>query len=189
MPGWSSLGIALLLGFTLHGPVDFVQSQIEQLFPLPEALRAARAAGLSPSTLSERVLLMLAAAGLVPLAEEVFFRGALFVGLRRNAGISQAVVVSAVCFTLSHAEPRLWPALSVVAIVLSVMRQRTESLLPSILLHAGFNATTLVVTFSHPEALLEPSSPSLIWAAIGGALSVGLFLMLPRVAADPRGFR
>jgi membrane protease YdiL (CAAX protease family) len=189
VPAWHSLGLALLLGFTLHAPADFIQAHIERLFPLPEAVRVARAAALSPDKLVQRVSLMLAAAVLVPIAEEAFFRGALFVGVRRRSGASQAALVTAVCFTLSHAEPRIWPALSLVALTLSLARQWTGSLLPSILLHAAFNATTLIVTFSHPEALLEAPSPAVVWTVLGTALSLGLCFLLQRTAVEARGVR
>lgn len=177
--GPASLELLLVgaaLGVALHGPADFVETWVERWLPLPDAVLFERAARLSPSSLGERALLLLAAAALVPFVEELFFRGALWAWLARASSARFAVWVSGVCFTLSHAEPRSWPALGVVAGALGALRWASPSLLPCILLHATFNATTLAVIFAHPREALGRTQPSWLLFALGGAASVALLL-------------
>lgn len=175
--GSTSLELLLLgaaLGVAMHGPADFVEAWIERWLPLPDAVLFERANRLSPSSVPERAWLLLAAAGLVPLAEELFFRGALWAWVGRATSLRLAGWVSAACFTLSHAEPRSWPALAVVAAALGLLRWWSRSLLPCILLHATFNATTLAVIYAQPRESLGRSEPSWLLFGLGGALSVAL---------------
>jgi membrane protease YdiL (CAAX protease family) len=165
------------LGITLHGPADFVESMVERLLPLPDSVLIERAVRLAPSSLVERVVLMLSAAGAVPLAEELFFRGALLAWLERATSLRVAAWVSAVCFTLSHAEPRSWPALSLVAGVLGLLRWAGQGLRPCILLHATFNATTLAVIFAQPRAALGRTEPSWPPFLVGSVASVALLML------------
>lgn len=175
--GPASLELLLIgaaLGVALHGPADFVEGYMQRWLPLPDGVLFERASRLSPSSLSERAVLLLAAAGLVPLAEELFFRGALPAWLGRATNLRLAFWASAACFTLSHAEPRSWPALGVVALALGLLRWASISLLPCILLHATFNATTLAVIFAQPREALGRTEPSWLLFAVGGAASVAL---------------
>jgi membrane protease YdiL (CAAX protease family) len=190
--GRVSLELLLLgaaLGIALHGPADFVEAWVERWLPLPDFVLFERASRLSPSSISERAWLMLAAAGLVPLAEELFFRGALLAWVGRATTLGFAGWVSAACFTLSHAEPRSWPALGVVAGALGVLRWSSQSLLPCILLHATFNATTLAVIYAQPRESLGRSEPSWLLFGVGGVLSVALLLRAvrgrPKLSGSP----
>lgn len=172
------LGAAL--GVALHGPADFVEAHMERWLPLSESVFAERARRLSPDALGERALLLVAAAGLVPLVEELFFRGALLGFLRRTTSLRLAAIASGACFTLSHVEPRSWPALALVASALGWLRSASQSLLPCILLHATFNATTLAVIFAQPRAALGRSEPSWLLFAVGLAFSVALLVRARR---------
>lgn len=168
--------IGAALGVALHGPADFVEGWVERWLPLPDEVVLARAVRLAPSALGERALLLVAAAALVPFVEELFFRGALWAWLARVSGARLGLWVSAICFTLSHAEPRSWPALGVVAGALGALRWVSSSLLPCVLLHATFNATTLAVIFAHPREALGRAEPSWLLFGLGGAASAALLL-------------
>jgi membrane protease YdiL (CAAX protease family) len=165
-----------LLGLALHGPADFVEAVVEGFFPYPDAVLVARAERLLPPSSAERVGLFVLVAGFVPLIEELFFRGALFGILSRALAETSTLLVTSLCFTLSHAEPRSWPALSLVALVLGGLRAASGSLLPGILLHAGFNATTLAMIFAHPANAFARSAPSWPLASAGLLLCMGLSL-------------
>ncbi|MGC4090472.1 MAG: CPBP family intramembrane metalloprotease [Polyangiaceae bacterium] len=175
---WILLGCAL--GVLLHGPADFVEAWVQQTWPVSDAVWRERVLRLSPAAPLERSALFALVALAVPVVEELFFRGALF--SRLHAALSPALNagVTSLCFTLSHVEPRSWPALSLVAAALGVVRLWTQSLLPCILLHATFNATTLSVVFLSPRAALQPSEPSLPAALVGGLASVALLSWLGR---------
>jgi membrane protease YdiL (CAAX protease family) len=84
--------------------------------------------------------------GVAPLIEEIIFRGFLFKVLSDLAGPSVAVPATAALFTLLHV-PQLWGSwagillIFVVGYVLSVVRERTNSIIPSFIIHTAYNAT------------------------------------------------
>lgn len=178
------LVIGALLGVALHGPADFVEACVERWLPLPDGVLLERASRLSPTTFGERVWLLLAVACVIPIVEELFFRGALLAWIARAATVRVAAWASAVCFTVSHLEPRSWPALGVVAAALGLLRAVSGSLWPCILLHATFNATTLAVIYSQPRESLGRSEPSFLLLGLGGAISALLLLRVRR--AEPK---
>jgi membrane protease YdiL (CAAX protease family) len=81
--------------------------------------------------------------GLAPLAEEVFFRGFLYKGLRRRFSVWPAALISAFFFGLVHfAGIRfllIIPSLILVGVVLAGVYERRQSLMASVAAHATFN--------------------------------------------------
>jgi CAAX protease family protein len=74
-----------------------------------------------------------------PLAEETFFRGFLYKGLRRRFSVWPAALVSSFFFGLVHIYPLLIPALFVVGLGLALIYEYRQSLLASMAAHATFN--------------------------------------------------
>jgi membrane protease YdiL (CAAX protease family) len=83
--------------------------------------------------------------GVAPLFEETIFRGFLFKVLYDIGGPSVAVPSTAVLFALLHV-PQLWGSwagvalIFVVGYILSAIRQRSNSLIPSFIVHTSYNA-------------------------------------------------
>ena len=80
-----------------------------------------------------------------PLLEEVIFRGFLFAALADVYGFRAAVPVTAVLFAGLHVSQLRgnWPAVLVIFLVgyvLTLVRQRTNSLIPSVIMHTAYNA-------------------------------------------------
>jgi len=79
-----------------------------------------------------------------PLFEEIIFRGFLFKVLADIRGPGTAVSVTAILFALLHL-PQLWGSwagialIFVVGYVLSFVRQRSNSLIPSFIIHTSYN--------------------------------------------------
>lgn len=101
------------------------------------------------------------AISLAPLLEEVFFRGLLFAVVENAAGWPLAAVISAALFGALHA-PEYWHAwhhlmmIFAVGMVFSLARGLTGSLVPSVLLHIGYNSlivTSLFLSTQHFRAL------------------------------------
>lgn len=83
--------------------------------------------------------------GFAPLFEEIIFRGFLFKVLAEIRGPALAVPVTAALFALLHI-PQLWGSwagvllIFVVGYVLSVVRYRSNSVIPSFIIHTSYNA-------------------------------------------------
>jgi uncharacterized protein len=87
-----------------------------------------------------------------PFMEELFFRGFLYPALARPLGIAASVVITALTFALIHSSQlaSAWAPLLllfVVGVVLTLLRVRTGSVIPSFVLHAAYNLTLFVQTF------------------------------------------
>jgi len=83
--------------------------------------------------------------GAAPFFEELIFRGFLFKVLFDIRGAGPAVSITAILFALLHV-PQLWGSwagvglIFVVGYVLSVVRWRSNSLIPSFIIHTSYNA-------------------------------------------------
>ena len=80
-----------------------------------------------------------------PAVEELLYRG-VGLSLFLRFGAPVAVVVTALPFALGHGLVRAMPALLLFGIVIALLRLRTNSIYPSILVHCAFNATSLIVS-------------------------------------------
>ena len=111
---------------------------------------------------------MMAAFGitLAPLLEELFFRGMLYPVLRRSVGVGLAILLTAIAFAFIHGAQLgyAWaPLLSifVVGTVFTLVREKTNSVAASFLMHCGYNlalfATLWVGSdhFRHLELALQ----------------------------------
>jgi len=82
--------------------------------------------------------------GAAPLFEEIIFRGFLFKVLFDIGGSGMAVSVTAILFALLHL-PQLWGSwggvilIFIVGYVLSFVRWRSNSLIPSFIIHTAYN--------------------------------------------------
>lgn len=92
-------------------------------------------------------LLLLAAAVIAPIVEEMLFRGLLYRYLRARMDAVWAVGLSAGLFAALHAVPVLLPMLLVIGVVLALLAERYDSILPGIVLHALHNGVMLVLLY------------------------------------------
>ncbi len=82
-----------------------------------------------------------------PLVEELTFRGAGFALLARF-GSAAAVIGTSAAFAAAHGLVNGFPALFLFGAAVAILRLRTGSLYPGMLLHASFNALALTVAFA-----------------------------------------
>jgi membrane protease YdiL (CAAX protease family) len=81
-----------------------------------------------------------------PISEEIFFRGVLFAGLRRQEPLMAAALISAAIFGVMHAGTGISavPVIIVIGVMLAVLYEKTGSLIPCILFHAILNSLNLL---------------------------------------------
>jgi len=92
------------------------------------------------------VAFLITGAVLAPLAEETFFRGFLFTGLRQKYGWMKSMLISAAIFGAFHLQPAAFIPTFLLGCLLAFIRQRTGSLWPAIILHFLVNALALCAT-------------------------------------------
>ncbi|MFZ4515421.1 MAG: type II CAAX prenyl endopeptidase Rce1 family protein [Acidimicrobiia bacterium] len=101
--------------------------------------------------LIQRLLLVIGVVVLVPLVEELLFRGALLRALLRHLPVTIAIVVDALAFAAAHLlDPKAiyaLPALATVGTLAGWLAVRSGRIGPAIALHAGFNFLAVVLMF------------------------------------------
>ena len=92
------------------------------------------------------LLTLLKSALLVPVLEELFFRGYLLHAMKRF-GEPRAAAVSALCFALVHlgGTPCAWVMYAAMGLLLAALTLRTGSLLAPMLVHAVYNLTLVLL--------------------------------------------
>ncbi len=91
------------------------------------------------------LLTFVAAAVVAPIAEEIFFRGFMYGGLRRRIGVIGAMLISTLLFTALHFSVDLFIPIFTLGLFLAWLYEYTGSLYPGIFLHAANNALSLLV--------------------------------------------
>jgi len=170
----TSLGIvllALVLGLVVSPPAQALVDWIERLKPMSAADKAAVEAWFVPRSFAHAVALY-SFVGVGVFAEELLFRGALYTALRPVQSAGSAAWLTAALFTLTHGEPRFWPSILALAVLLGVVRAVSGSLWPPLFLHGAFNATALAMPYL-PSALNDPGLPVVL-----GCLPVALFVLV-----------
>lgn len=164
----------LVIGVLAQIPAESLYQVVIQISPPPPGELEQMAERLRPRSLAHAIALVFSLAVLVPISEEIFFRGAVYGALRRGSqSLTISTVVVALGFTLSHVSPRMLLPLGTTAAILGTLRAASGSLFPSILAHMGFNAVT-VLSAVLPGAPKEWTLP--VGYQIGGSATVLLLL-------------
>ena len=96
---------------------------------------------------------------LVPIFEELFFRGLLFSWLRNRLPAASAIPISAGAFAILHLRAEIMIFAFLIGCVLAWLYERSRSVLPCILLHQTFNTTQLV--FLYVITAMKPAGAGL----------------------------
>lgn len=180
--------IGVGLGLCLKLPAESLTRIVEGFFPTSEEQLASRAALFRTDTLGQVLALLLVLCVVAPLVEELFFRGASY-GRLAKAGPRTAALISGGTFVVVHPDLRHWPALFVVAAVLSYLRLAGGSLLPCLGLHVAFNAAGVMALVAGAGSATQPLELGVLplvssWLAAGA-----LIVLLTRVSQNPEALR
>ena len=104
------------------------------------------------STLEQRVLIILLAVTVAPLAEEFFFRFFLYGVVKRYLGRAVGIIGSALLFAAVHAHLPSFAPLFVLGVCFAIAYEWSGSLLVSMTMHALFNALALTA-LAFPEVI------------------------------------
>lgn len=85
---------------------------------------------------------------LVPLSEELLFRGLLFRWLRQRLNFWPAAFVSAAVFGIAHGSADKAVITGLLGLPLAYLFEKSRSLAPAILMHQTYNSLALMLTFA-----------------------------------------
>jgi membrane protease YdiL (CAAX protease family) len=137
------LGLAALL--PLYLLVAFVVSQFAEA--PPQSTNPALGLMAGQDSWLGRIVMFVTVAVAAPLAEEAMFRGVLYDSLRPRIGVIGAIIGSSAVFGLVHLDPMVTPQLILVGIAAAILRELSDSIWPSVILHGLGNGAVTVLVF------------------------------------------
>lgn len=158
-PRWRDLGLALGMLPLYYAAYLVIVAVVKQLVPAlnvdqKQQIGFSGAHGVLPLTVT-----FLSLAVIPPLVEETVMRGFLFSGLRAKLMLPWATIITSVLFALGHLQfgsgaPLLWIAALdtfTLSLFLIYLRQKTDSLWASILLHGLKNSLAFILIFIYHQ--------------------------------------
>jgi membrane protease YdiL (CAAX protease family) len=131
---------------------------------------------------SSRVGFVVAALVIMPIAQEVFFRGILYGGLRSSVGVRAAMVATTLFYACASLEPREMPTAVAVGLAMAWLRERSGTVLAPILAQLAFGAVDGVPILRGRDLSADVTYPTK-WIAGGAAIAL---LALAAVGAGRR---
>jgi len=92
------------------------------------------------------VLIFFMACIIAPFCEEIIFRGYIYKVIRDKSNVFFAIIINSLIFGAIHFEPSAIVPAAILGVALSMVRLKTNSLLPSIAIHTFHNLLALIVT-------------------------------------------
>lgn len=171
--------LGLVVGAALSPAASFVNDLVTKRYPPSEAETEAMERLLAAHTVGQRIAIVLTLGIALPVADELFFRGALFGPLERGAPRRRDLVVLAVAVldTLVLASVRGVPSMFVTALALGLLRARAGSALPAAAARVAFFLVSLgSIALGKPE--WEPSWRAALGSTCVAAVALGAFVAL-----------
>lgn len=139
------IALALVAGVGLQFPLAELSNVLQLWFPIRIEQQMQLQHLVSPDTIREALVALVAVVVVPAASEELFFRGLLLPGLARRHGTLFALTLSAMLFGSSHFVPAAVAYATVAGLVLGWVALRTRSTWTSIAMHGAVNAVPLLL--------------------------------------------
>ncbi|HEX4641258.1 MAG TPA: CPBP family intramembrane glutamic endopeptidase [Chthoniobacterales bacterium] len=144
-------GVLILAAYPLIFLADVVTQRLSRTTPQKQAIVEMFS---ESTTLEQRILIIVLAVSLAPLAEEFIFRFFIYGVARRYFGRIIGVVLSALLFAAVHAHLPSFAPLFVLGSCFAIAYEWSGSILVPMTMHALFNAITLTA-LAFPELVQQ----------------------------------
>lgn len=145
-PVWAARGV--LCGFGALPAAFALHMVLSDLLAAQERADLRELFGGDSFTGIHAAALLLYAGFLVPIVEELLFRGLLFRWLRQRLDFWPAAVISSALFGLAHQRIDQMIIVGLLGLPLAWLYERSKTLVPAILMHQTYNSLMLMVTFA-----------------------------------------
>ncbi len=146
--------LALLYLVAVYPLLILSQSVIQPFVPAESDAQSLVLYFLKNPGWKERCSIIFMATLVAPIAEEFIFRGYLYGVMRRFLGRVPGIALSSMLFAAMHLHLPSMPGLTVLAVMLCLLYERTGSLLSNIIVHATFNSLSIVMLLIFKDAAL-----------------------------------
>jgi membrane protease YdiL (CAAX protease family) len=110
--------------------------------------KATDIARLPKATIIAWILIVLRVFVLAAIAEEIVFRGLLYGWLRQRLSVQLSIALTTLFFTAEHVFPIIFPLVILFGIAAAYLREKSGSLLPSIMLHILTDVSMLGIAYA-----------------------------------------
>jgi membrane protease YdiL (CAAX protease family) len=153
IPTSEVLILSVPLGLSLGVLTDEIDRIIQIFLPTPEIF-IQYLDSLKADTAIEWILLIFGVVIIASISEEILFRGFLQVSLERKGDITRAVILSSVTWTIIHVNPYWAIQIFITGVIIGFLAWRTNSIFPSMIVHATNNfLSLLVINFNLEESM------------------------------------
>ncbi len=157
-PPFGSIAAAVVLAMCMH-PLSFaLKMGVEWLYPLPEQVAEQIKTLLEGTTLAELIVF---AAVMPAICEELAFRGFILSGLRHMGHKWRAIIVSSIFFGFAHGVFQQSLVASLLGTMVAYMAVQTGSILPGMTFHLLHNSMLVLASKLTPEVV--EGVPALKW--------------------------
>ena len=118
---------------------------------------------------------------LIPIFEEILFRGFIFTKLKNAMRVGLAVVLQAVVFGVYHMNLIQAAYAAILGVIFAVVYIRTGSIISSMLIHIALNTTSVFIAKTYLGTLLENNA--WLFAILSVFLSVAPFVVFMKISA------
>jgi membrane protease YdiL (CAAX protease family) len=180
----AEVGWLLVLTAAMLLPLDLLGEWNQWVLPAPDSY-AELQAKLLPSGPFETVRAYLGLGILVPVGEEIVFRGIVQQAIRRSVGPWSASVLAGSLFALLHLEPWFLLPLAVTGTLLGIVYEITDTLWAPVLLHVLYNCAVLSLwIFTASDEI--PGAPVWRWSlSVLGVAAAAYAISRLGEAAEP----
>lgn len=168
--------LSALAGAGLWPAMWALDEAMAQRFPPSAAEVEADERLFSATSQGGTVAIVLAMVVALPIAQELFFRGILFGGLKKGRTAALTAVATALLFAGSRFEARSIATALVLGLVLGLLRSQSGSVLSSIAAHASFFAVPAVPLLLHREGEAKVAYP-IEWVIGGVGVVIGALVL------------
>lgn len=175
---WTVAGLSAIIGLGIATVVDELDRLIQLILPMDERLIDALEQTVTYQSMSEFVPLFLAAVILAAIIEEMLFRGILLKALESKIDVTNAVIISALLFTVIHMNPWWAVQILILGVILGVLSWRTQSIVPGIIVHGVNNMLSLIMMNQEVEKFSwyeMQGHVAPVWIFVGLVFLVGGF--------------
>lgn len=146
--------LAFLYLLALYPLLILSQSAIQPFVPNENDVQSLVLYFLKTPGWKERCSIIAMATLIAPIAEEFIFRGYLYGVMRHFLGRIPAIVLSSILFAAMHLHLPSMPGLTVLAVMLCLLYERTGSLWSNIIVHATFNTISIIMLLIFKDAVI-----------------------------------
>jgi membrane protease YdiL (CAAX protease family) len=154
IPPGEVLLLSVPLGLSIGVLTDEIDRIIQIFLPTPEIFLK-YLDSLKADTPLDWILLIMGVVIIASISEEILFRGFLQVSLERKGDITRAVILSSVTWTIIHVNPYWAIQIFITGVIIGFLAWRTNSVYPTMIVHATNNFISLLVINYNLEASMD----------------------------------